>query len=133
MGGVPFLWRAWADLLRPNPEATSLATYTDQFYAGASAAVTRRLGKGTVTYIGVETLDGILERGLVRQVYERARVPIEDLPRGVYVEWRDGFFVGVNYSASPVSLVTGKGSRILVGTNPLDPARGLVWKDKGQP
>ncbi len=130
MGGVPFLWRAWADLLRPNSEATSLATYTDQFYAGASAAVTRRLGKGTVTYIGVETLDGTLERGLVRQVYERAQVPIEDLPRGVYVEWRDGFFVGVNYSASPVSLATGQASRILVGTNPLEPARVLVWKDR---
>ena len=128
MGQNRFAWRSWADVLRPGPEATVLATYADQFYAGAAAAVTRRLGKGTVTYIGVETMDGVLERDLVRQVYERARVDIEDLPAGVYVEWRDGFFVGVNYSASPVTLPIGKDSQMLVGTNPLKPAQALVWK-----
>ena len=82
-----------------------------------------------MTYIGVETIDGVLERELVRQVYERARVPIEDLPAGVYVDWRDGFFVGVNYSASSVRLRLGPKSRVLVGTNPLAPAQVLVWKD----
>jgi beta-galactosidase len=133
MGKVTFPWRTWADLLRPGAETASLATYADQFYAGASAAVTRRLGRGSVTYIGVETLEGALERDLVRQVYERAQVPIEDLPRGVYVEWRDGFFVGVNYSASAVDLPIGKDSRIHVGSNPLEPAHVLVWKDTGKP
>jgi beta-galactosidase len=122
-------WHSWADLLRPGQEATSLATYADQFYAGASAAVTRRLGKGSVTYIGVETLEGLLERDLVRQVYERAGVAIEDLPRGVYMEWRDGFFVGVNYSAAQVTLPIAKGSRVLVGENPVSPAQAVVWKE----
>lgn len=133
MGKATFPWRAWADLLRPAAGTTSLASYADQFYAGASAAVTRRLGKGTVAYIGVETIDGALERNLVRQVYQRAQVPIDDLPPGIYVEWRDGYFVGVNYSASPVRLLTGKDSRILVGTNPLQPADVLVWRDTEKP
>ncbi|MBP7777151.1 MAG: beta-galactosidase [Acidobacteria bacterium] len=129
MGTRSFSWRAWADLFRPQAGTTTLATYADQFYAGAAAAITRRLGKGTVTYIGVETIDAALERELVRQVYERARVPIEDLPAGVYVDWRDGFFVGVNYSALPVRLRLGPKSRMVVGTNPLAPAQVLVWKD----
>ena len=133
MGTATHEWRAWADLLRPGADATTLAAYADQFYKGAAAAVTRRLGKGTVTYIGVETLEGTLERNLVRQVYERAQVPIDDLPAGVYVEWRDGFFVAVNYSASPVSLVLEKDSRILVGANPLAPAQALVWKAAQKP
>ena len=129
MGARDVRWQAWADVLRPKSGTTVLATYADQFYAGASAAVTRRLGAGTVTYIGVETIDGTLERALVRGVYERAGVPIEDLPAGVYVEWRDGFHVGVNYSAAPVRLRLGANARVLVGENPLAPAQALVWKD----
>jgi hypothetical protein len=39
----------------------------------------------------------------------------------------------VNYSASPVSLVLGKDSRILVGANPLAPAHALVWKAAQKP
>jgi len=36
--------------------------------------------KGSVTYVGVETASGDLERELVRDVYRRAGVAIEDLP-----------------------------------------------------
>ena len=56
------------------------------------------LGKGTVTFIGVASKDGLLERQIVRRVYEKAGVKIEDLPKGVFMEWRDGFFVAVNYT-----------------------------------
>jgi beta-galactosidase len=122
-------WRIWGDLLKPADDTTVLATYGEGFYAGGAAATTHRLGKGTVTYIGVETLDGALERQIVRGVYERARVAIEDLPKGVYVEWRQGCFVGVNYSGSAVQLPVPKGARILLGQNPLQPAQVLVWKD----
>ncbi|GLH73127.1 hypothetical protein GETHLI_16290 [Geothrix limicola] len=126
-------WRTWGDILRPSAEATPLATYGDAFYAGAAAATTHRLGKGSVTYIGVETLDGALERTLVRDVYARAGVAIEDYPKGVYVEWRDGFFVAVNYSASPAALPLAPGSTTLLGQNPLQPTQVLVWKEQGSP
>jgi len=129
--GQSHAWRTWGDLLRPTEGTTSLATYADAFYAGASAATTHRMGKGTVTTIGVETLEGALERSLVRGVYQRAGVAIEDLPKGVYVEWRDGFFVGVNYAAQAATLPLPAGSRVLLGQNPLQPAEVLVWKGPG--
>ena len=129
MAADAYSWQAWAEVLRPQPGTTSLVEHADQYYAGASAAVTRRMGKGSVTYIGVDTMDGALERRLVRQVYERAGVTIDDLPPGVYHDWRDGFHVAVNYSAAPVRLALAPDSRVLVGANPLAPAAALVWKD----
>ncbi|MCZ3030353.1 hypothetical protein NYY88_18790, partial [Acinetobacter baumannii] len=92
--------------------------YADQFYKGKAAAITRKLGKGTVTYIGAESKDGSLERQVVRTIYERAKVAIEDLPKGVFIEWRDGFYVSVNYTNEPINLPIPQGSKILVGQNP---------------
>ena len=123
-----FQWNTWADVLSPRKGTEVLATYEDQFYKGKAAAVTRKLGKGTVTYIGVESTDGNLERQIVRSVYERANVAIENLPSGVFVEWRDGFYVGVNYSNDAVKLEIPQGSKILVGQNPLQPAQAVIWK-----
>ena len=54
---VRYAWGSWADILEPQPGTTTLATYADQFYAGKAAAVTHKLGKGTVTYIGVDTAE----------------------------------------------------------------------------
>jgi beta-galactosidase len=121
-------WSTWADLLEPELGTEVLATYADQFYAGTAAAVRRSLGAGSVTYIGVETADGALERELVRDVYRRAGVAIEDLPRGAYLEWREGLWVGVNYGNEPVSFPVPKEARVLLGANPLPPAQAIVWK-----
>lgn len=121
-------WSTWADLLEPAPGTEVLARYGDQFYAGAAATVRRSLGRGSVTYVGVETADGTLERELVREVYRRAGVAIEDLPRGAYLEWRDGLWVGVNYGNEPVPFPVPSGARVLQGANPLPPALTLVWR-----
>ena len=123
-----YKWNVWADVLNPKQGTEVLAFYADQFYKGKAAAVTRKLGKGTVTYIGAESKDGNLEREIVRKVYENAKVAIADLPKGVYVEWRDGFYVGVNYTNEPINLPIPAGSKILVGQNPLEPAQAIIWK-----
>jgi beta-galactosidase len=128
-GGKTHAWSTWADLLDPEPGTNVLAEYADQFYAGTAAAVTRRLGKGSVTYVGVETASGDLERELVRDVYRRAGVPVEDLPRGAYLEWREGLRVGVNYGNEPVAFPVPRGARVLLGRNPLPPAEVLVFRE----
>ena len=56
-----------------------VAVYTDQFYKGAASVIHRKLGKGTVTYIGTDTDDGKLEKEVVRRVYTEAGVSTEDL------------------------------------------------------
>ncbi len=134
MGDAEYEWNAWADVLKPAPGAGTevLAEYANQFYAGKAAAVRRRLGKGSVTYIGVDSKDGALERRLLRTVFERAGVAVEDYPPGLYVEWRDGFFVAVNYSSESVSVPIPAGARIIFGESPLRPADVLIWTEEAK-
>jgi beta-galactosidase len=122
-------WHRWADILSPRSGTEVLATYADHYYAGKAAATTRRLGKGTVTMIGVSTDDGELEREIVRGVYQRAGVAIADLPKGVFVEWRGGYHVMVNYNPQPFQPTLPAGAQIVHGKAPLAPAQVLVWKD----
>jgi beta-galactosidase len=126
-GNTGFSWNSWGEILTPEAGTETLAVYDDQFYKGKAAAVTRRIGKGSVTYIGVASSNGQLERTLVREVYQRAGIEIDDLPAGVYMEWRDGFFVGVNYTGKMESLPIKDGSKILIGSNPVEPAQAVVW------
>ena len=128
-GGKTFNWNSWSEVLQADPGTTILATYADQFYSGGSAAVSHALGKGTVTYIGVESTDGSLERMIIRSLYEKAGVTIEDLPEGLYHEWRDGFHVGVNYGSQEYRMPVGDSGRVLIGKNPLRPGDALVWKE----
>lgn len=127
-GGQSHDWHRWADILSPRAGTEVLATYTNNYYAGKAAATTRRLGKGSVTMIGVSTDDGVLEREIVRSVYQRAGVAIEDLPKGVFHEWRGGYDFLVNYNPAPFQPALPAGAKIVHGTLPLAPAQTLVWK-----
>jgi beta-galactosidase len=132
MGGAGYEWNRWADVLEPRAGegAETLAVYADQFYAGKAAVVIRRLGRGTVTYLGVDTLGGKLERDVLRAVYARAGARVADYPPGVCVEWRDGFFVAVNYSSRAFVVPVGPGADLIFGSNPLPPAGVLVWRER---
>jgi beta-galactosidase len=130
MDGAGYEWNRWADVLKPYPGTETSALYADQFYAGKAAVTTRKLGRGTATYIGVDTLDGKLERNVLRTIYTRAKADIENYPPGVYVEWRDGFFVAVNYSSSAFTVPIRPGSTLIIGSNPLLPAGVLVWRER---
>lgn len=130
MNGAGYEWNRWADVLKAGEGTETLAVYADQFYAGKPAVVTRKLGRGTVTYIGVDTLEGKLERDVLRVVYRRAGAEIENYPPGVYVEWRDGFLVAVNYSSTAYVVPVQPGSTIIFGSNPLPPASVLVWRER---
>jgi beta-galactosidase len=115
-------------VLKPLAGTETLARYRNQYYAGQSAVTYRRLGKGSVTYIGVHTKDGQLEKNALREVYKRAGIAVADYPQGVYVDWRDGFWVAVNYSSNPANIPLPKGAEILLGSQPLKPAEVILWK-----
>jgi beta-galactosidase len=127
-GASEFHWNVWGEILLPHHGTEVLATYADQYYTGKATATFRPLGKGSVTFIGAASGDGMLERQLVRSVYERAGVMIEDLPRGVYMEWRDGFFVAVNYTDKPYHVPISSDCTVLIGSNPLQPANAIIWR-----
>jgi len=122
-------WNTWSEILTPHQGTEVLATYSDQFYQGKAAVTTRTFGRGTVTFIGVSTNDGQLEREMVRAVYDRANVEIENLPKGVYIEWRDGFFVGVNYSDTSIKLKLQENSNVVVGESPLRSGNVIIWRE----
>jgi len=126
--GNSFIWNIWADILEPNAGTETWATYSDQFYAGKAAVVHRKLGKGTVTFIGVDSNDANFEKEVLKKVYETAGIGIQELPEGVILNWRDGFFIANNYSSSNVTLEIPANANILVGTKDLTPAGVLVWK-----
>jgi beta-galactosidase len=127
-GGKEYSWNNWGDMLEPTAGTEVWATFADQFYAGKATVIHRKLGKGTVTYIGTDTDDGNLEKDVLKKVYETAGVKTQELPEGVMVNWRDGFFIANNYSSSSVTLDIPATAKILVGTKEMTPAGVLVWK-----
>ncbi|MBF9141144.1 beta-galactosidase [Hymenobacter properus] len=122
-------WGSWGEQLVPNAGTNVLATYADQFYAGAAAVVTRKLGKGTVTYVGAESLAGDLERDVLRQVYAAANVAVENLPDQLMVNWRDGFWVATNFTSSKQAVPAPASAKLLVGTRELEPGGVAVWQE----
>lgn len=129
MRGAHYKWNNWADLLAPEKGTEVLATYDNQFYKGTAAVIKRKAGKGTVTYIGVDTDDSNLEKEVLRSVYQEGGASTEDYPKGVYVYWRDGFHIAVNYSSENYTMNLPAKARIHVGEQELKPAGVLVWSE----
>jgi beta-galactosidase len=123
-----YKWNNWADVLEPFAGTEVWATYADQYYAGKAAVVSRRLGKGSVTYIGPDTDDGALEKAVIEKVYRQAGIAVQNYPEGVMFDWRDGFWVGVNYSGKPFNVSIPAGAKLLIGDKVLQPASVIVWK-----
>jgi beta-galactosidase len=115
--------------LEANPGTEVWATYSNQFYAGKAAVVHRKLGKGTVTFVGPDTDNGLLEKNVLARVYKEAGITCENYPEGVMIDWRDGFWVGVNYSGNGYNILVPANSKILIGTQLLKPADVVVWKE----
>ncbi len=127
--GQKFSWNVWGEWLFPETQTEILARYDDQFYAGTAAVVIRTSGAGTITYIGLHTSDGELEKAVLRTVFQRAGATVFDLPNYVFVEWRDSLWVGVNYSSRPATLAIPSSAKILIGEKELPPGGVTVWQE----
>jgi len=125
---VNYAWNVWGDILEPYFGVETWATYADQFYAGKASVTHRKAGKGTVTYIGTQTKDGKLEKEVLKKVYDSAGINIEEQPEGVMVNWRDGFWVAINYSSVKVNINIPNNAKIIFGTKTLPVAGVVVWK-----
>lgn len=126
--GNSFGWNNWGDILDPKTGTETWATYADQFYANKAAVVHCKKGKGTVTYIGVDTDDGKLEKAVLKKVYATAGIGVQELPEGVIVNWRKGFWVANNYSSVNVTLNLPANATVILGNKEIVPAGVLVWK-----
>ena len=128
-GDQTYDWASWGEVLLPREGTTALAQYADQYYAGGVAAVTHRLGRGDVTYIGVDSLDGGLEAALIRGVFQRAGVAVEELDDGFLVDWRDGFWVATNFTGKTQTAPIPAGADVLIGGREVPTAGVTVWQE----
>lgn len=129
MKDTHYHWNDWADLLEPAAGTEVLAIYDNQFYKGNAAVVQRKIGKGTVWYIGVSTDDARLETALLKKVYTEAGATTENYPPGLLMYWRDGFYIGVNYSSDNYPVQLPANANIIIGESIIKPAGVLVWKE----
>jgi len=128
MDGKDYVWNNWADVVTAKPGTEVWGVYNDQFYKGKAAVTHRKAGKGTITFIGTDTDDGKLEKDVLIRLYNNAGVNTLDLPDGVMVEWRDGFYIGLNYSSDKQTIDIPANATILIGNRTLEPAGVVVWK-----
>jgi beta-galactosidase len=128
-GTEKYQWNVWGDFLIPDKNSETWATYSDQYYAGKACVIKRNLGKGSVVYVGVESKDKTLEEAVLRKLYKDSGVQILDLPDYVFVEWRDGYWVAVNYSSQNFELSISDKKQIVLGDKTLVPGGVTVWKN----
>ncbi|SEN43357.1 beta-galactosidase [Chitinophaga rupis] len=129
MGSAHYSWNNWADLLAPDKNTETLAVFDNQFYKGKAAVVKHKVGKGSITYIGVDTDDSKLEQDVLHGIYTGAGATTENYPPGIYVYWRDGFYVAVNYSSDNYTMNMPATANIMVGEKILQPGGVLVWTE----
>lgn len=128
MDGKVYTWNTWGEILQPGTSNEVWATYTNEFYEGKPAVTFRKLGKGSVTYIGVDSSDGALERQVLDKLYSRLQIEVMNLPYGVTMEYRNGLGIVLNYSDQPYQFALPQGVKVLIGTPNIATAGVLVFK-----
>ena len=123
-----YTWNTWGEILQPGASNEVWATYTNEFYEGKPAVTFRKLGKGSVTYIGVDSSDGVLERQVLDKLYSRLQIEVMNLPYGVTMEYRNGLGIVLNYSDQPYQFALPQGAKVLIGTPNIATAGVLVFK-----
>lgn len=127
MGDNHYRWNTWGEILRPAKGTQVWATFEEEFYAGKPAVTTRRLGRGTVTYVGVDSTDGALEKAVLKRLYDELNIPVLDLPYGVTMEYRNGMGIVLNYGDKPYRFELPEGAKVLLGEEEIPTAGVLVF------
>lgn len=126
--GKSYSWNIWGDILEPMSGTETWATYENSFYKDKAAVTHRKLGKGTVTYIGPWSHNAALERDVLRRVYAQAGITTESLPEGMMMEYRDGFGIAVNYTDQPLTVPAPDDAEFIIGGREIGVAGVAVWK-----
>ncbi|MDR1335222.1 MAG: beta-galactosidase [Tannerella sp.] len=127
--GKRYAWNLWGDILIPRAGTETWASHADQFYAGKPCVVKKAAGKGAVYYAGVASKDGQLEKQLLRKIYIEAGASILDLPDYVFTEFRDGWWITVNYTSETVAAPVPDGARMMFGSREMPPGGVAVWSE----
>ncbi len=129
--GKTYPWGVWGDQIAPKAGTEVLATYADQFYAGAAAVTRSRLGQGTVSYFGVcsegPLVDAFVE-SLAKSIGSE-RLRSKTLPSRVQVLRRGPYRIALNYQDQPVKAPAPASAKFLIGSARMAPADVAVWEE----
>jgi beta-galactosidase len=123
-GAVTGTASTWAEALVPDsPDAKTIATYTDPggWLDGKPAIVTRRTGKGSITYVGA-WLDPQAMTGLAAHLLAQAgiRPLLGAVDPDIEVSTRGGAgrcaLIAINHGAVPHPLALPAGARVVAGS-----------------
>lgn len=128
--GNNYEWSSWGELLNPRKGTETWATYQGDFYAGKPAVIHRKSGKGTVTYIGVDSRSGEMENKVLSKLYGQKKIAVESYPEGINVEYRDGFGIATNMGEKPYEISLPGKADVLIGKPTIPTGEVLVWKIK---
>ncbi len=129
LNGKNYPWVSWGEVFTPEAQTEVWGSYVNDFYAGKAAVLHRTLGKGSITYVGVDSRDGSLEKEVLKRVYALNNTSLLDLPEGVWMEYRDGFGIAVNYGPVAFDFPLNDKAKVLVGEKQIPTAGVLVWKE----
>lgn len=124
-----YTWSSWGEILVPNQGTEVWATYSGDFYEGRPAVIHCKSGKGTVTYIGVDSQEGEMEKRVLEKLYERIGIGLLNLPAGLHIEYRDGFGIAVNYADKTYILPLSKNVKYMIGGPEIPTAGVSVWRE----
>jgi beta-galactosidase len=129
--GKQFAWSIWGDQLIPNAGTDVLATYGDQFYAGAPAITRAKFGKGTVSYFGVYSeqplVDAFVES--LAKFIGPNRLESQVLPERMQVLRRGPYRIALNYQDKPATAPAPTSARFVIGSRTVGPADVAVWEE----
>lgn len=128
MGGKSYQWVSWGEILKPSDQTETLAVFKNEFYEGSAAVTFRSMGKGSVTYVGVDSRAGDLEYDILSRLYEKRNIPVLNLPYGVTMEYRNGLGIVMNYSDQPYTFTMPEKAVALIGNATVKPTDIFVFK-----
>jgi beta-galactosidase len=125
--GNDYAWHTWGEALTPAPGVEVWARFDSEYYKGKATVTHRKLGKGSVTYIGVDSNDGKLEAAILAKLYAELNIPIEQLPYGITLEYRNGLGIVLNYSDKSYTYQLPQKAKVIIGDPTLPTAGVLVF------
>lgn len=123
-----YAWNTWGDILTAEPSTETWGTHADQSYAGKPCIVKNKIGKGSVCYIGIVSKDKELEKQILRKIYTENGAAILNLPDYVFTEFRDGYWITVNYTSEVVTAPIPVNAKIIIGSKDVAPGEVVVWE-----
>jgi beta-galactosidase len=128
--GSKYDWGVWGEQISPAADTQVLATYADQFYAGAAAITQRKMDQGTISYFGVFSEPPLVD-AFVESLAKKIGLIKKDalLPTRVQVLRRGPYRIALNYNARQISLNVPRSAKFLIGSASLGPAGVAVWEE----